>query len=68
MAIPDKAKPATALHGEPVSIVEQLRGRLDSTITPSPINLQVARLTKLYAINAAMAETLAPLVFAEALQ
>jgi hypothetical protein len=66
MALPDKAKPATALHGEPASKIEQLCGRLDGITTPSPINLQVARLTRLYAVNAAMAETLAPLAFGAA--
>jgi hypothetical protein len=30
---------------------------------PAPIILQVSRLCRLYAVNAAMAETIAPLVF-----
>jgi len=34
----------------------------------SPLYLQVAKLSRLYAVNAAMAETLAPLVFLEALR
>ena len=38
------------------------------SITPSPLRLQASRLVRLYAINAAMAETIAPLVFLEALR
>jgi hypothetical protein len=40
----------------------------NSDIAPPAINLQVARLTRLYAVNAAMAEALAPLVFLEAMR
>jgi hypothetical protein len=38
------------------------------SIAPSLLNLQVEKLVRLYAVNAAMAETLAPLVFMEALR
>jgi hypothetical protein len=41
----------------------------DATETIAPqIKLQASRLVRLYAVNAAMAETLAPLVFLEALR
>jgi hypothetical protein len=40
----------------------------NADIAPSAIDLQVARLTRLYAVNAAMAEVLAPLVFIAAVQ
>ncbi len=33
------------------------------SITPSLLSLQASRLVRLYAVNAAMAETLAPLAF-----
>jgi hypothetical protein len=35
---------------------------------PPPLSLLVSWLTRLYAVNAAMAETLAPLVFLEVLR
>lgn len=38
------------------------------SITPSLLNLQASRLVRLYAVNAATAETLAPLVFLEVLR
>ncbi len=38
------------------------------SIAPSLLNLQASRLVRLYAVNAAMAEVLAPLVFLEALR
>jgi hypothetical protein len=38
------------------------------SITPSLVRLQASRLVRLYAVNAAMAETLAPLVFLEAMR
>jgi hypothetical protein len=31
------AKPATAPHGEPASVIEQLGGQLDTTHTTTPI-------------------------------
>jgi hypothetical protein len=68
MRTSDKAKPAPAAAGKPVSKIEQLSGRLDNLITSSPVDLQVARLTRLYAVNASMAEAIAPLVFLEALR
>jgi hypothetical protein len=38
------------------------------SIAPSLIRLQASRLVRLYAVNASMAEALAPLVFVEALR
>lgn len=38
------------------------------SITPSLLQLQASRLIRLYAVNASMAEALAPLVFLEALR
>lgn len=38
------------------------------SIAPSLVRLQASRLARLYAVNAAMAETIAPLVFLEALR
>ena len=38
------------------------------SIAPSLLRLQVSRLVRLYALNAAVAETLAPLVFLEAMR
>ncbi|MCK1691618.1 hypothetical protein [Bradyrhizobium sp. 145] len=38
------------------------------SIAPSLLHLQVSRLARLYAVNAAMAEAIAPLVFLEALR
>jgi hypothetical protein len=38
------------------------------SISPSLLNLQVYRLTRLYAVNATLAETIAPLVFLGALR
>jgi hypothetical protein len=37
MQTPDTAKPATAPHGEPASVIEQLGGQLDTTHTTTPI-------------------------------
>jgi hypothetical protein len=34
----------------------------------SPLNLQVSRLVRLYAVNASMAEAIAPLVFLEVMR
>ena len=34
----------------------------------SPLNLQVSRLVRLYAVNSSLAETLAPLVFLEVMR
>ena len=60
MRTPDKAKPATARSSEPVSKIVLPD---NVSIAPSPISLQVARLKRLYAVNAATAEALAPLAF-----
>jgi hypothetical protein len=38
------------------------------SIAPSLLRLQASRLVRLYALNASMAEALAPLVFVEALR
>ena len=37
-------------------------------ITPSLVRLQASRLVRLYAVNASLAEALAPLVFVEAMR
>ena len=37
-------------------------------VTPSLLRLQASRLIRLYAVNASMAEALAPLIFLEALR
>lgn len=37
-------------------------------VTPSLVRLQASRLIRLYAVNASMAEAMAPLVFLEALR
>jgi len=63
---PQKENPAHAARGVPAT------DQADGSVTPefrSPlIHKQVARLTRLYGVNAAMAEALAPLVFLEALR
>lgn len=41
---------------------------INSEYSRSILSLQVARLTRLYAVNAAMAEALAPLIFLEVLR
>jgi hypothetical protein len=38
------------------------------SIAPSLVRLQASRLVRLYAVNSAMAEALAPLVFVEAMR
>jgi hypothetical protein len=38
------------------------------SIAPSLLRLQASRLIRLYAVNASMAEAIAPLVFAEAMR
>jgi hypothetical protein len=38
------------------------------SIAPSLLHLQASRLIRLYAVNASMAEALAPLVFLEAMR
>jgi hypothetical protein len=60
---PDTAKPATALHGEPASKIEQLCGRLDNQDTTSPADRQARRLCRLFAVSYATAATLARLAF-----
>ena len=40
----------------------------NSEYTPQTLRLQARRLVRLYAVNAAMAEAIAPLVFLEALR
>jgi hypothetical protein len=64
MAPSETATPATAICGEPALNFEQLGGELDPTNTTG--RLQVARLIRRFAISAATADTLAPLVFGEA--
>lgn len=65
MAFPDTAKPALASCGEPAPEFVGSGGLNNHLDTKSSLDLQVSRLTRLYAVNAAMAETIAPLVFLE---
>jgi hypothetical protein len=63
---PKMESPAAANCGAPNN---DLAGALiASGNSTSLLQLQISRLTKLYAINAAMAETLAPLVFLGAMR
>lgn len=58
--------PALAKRGVPDT---DLAGALISPEYATPqLHLQVSRLVRLYAVNAAMAETLAPLVFLGAMR
>jgi hypothetical protein len=66
MARPETAKPATALHGEPASKVEQLSGQLDNLNIPQ--RRQIQCLIKRHALTWATAELLAPLIFGEAVR
>lgn len=58
-------KPATALHGEPAPKVEQLGGRLNPSITPDALQLQVQQLAQAFALSPATARTYAAHVFGE---
>lgn len=62
-----KENPATlAACGAPKS---DLAGASINSESTSPLRrLQASRLVRLYAVNAAMAETIAPLVFLEAMR
>jgi hypothetical protein len=62
MLITEKARQS----GEPIPNVVPCQNIAEFTETA--LALQVSRLARLYAVNAAMAETLAPLVFLEALR
>jgi hypothetical protein len=62
MARPDRAKPATARHGEPVSKVEQLGGQLSN---PALIDIQARRLTRRFAISLPIALVVASLHYRE---
>jgi hypothetical protein len=61
---------------EPLEVIPEPTGRFTArgvvlaaeSSTPSLLNLQVSRLARLYAVNAAMAETIAPLVFLGAMR
>jgi hypothetical protein len=66
MALSNTAKPATAETVDGLRI-EQLGGRLDSSNIKVAERLQVSRLRK-FAISAATADMLAPLVFGEVAQ
>jgi hypothetical protein len=61
-ATKEKGRPA---EGSPIPKVVLT----DATeFTTSLLNFQASRLVRLYAVNAAMAETLAPLIFLEVLR
>jgi len=64
MASPETAKPATAETVNGLRNIEQLGGRLDLTDSKITQRLQVARLRK-FAISAAAADTLAPMIYGE---
>jgi hypothetical protein len=64
---PHMENPARQARGVPEDDVAA--GNIDPESTlPLHRSLQASRLVRLYAVNAAMAETLAPLVFLEALR
>ena len=65
--LPDTAKPTTARDTrKPASKSEQLGGQLD--LINNPERLQVARLLRRFAVSAATAGALAPLIFGDALR
>lgn len=66
MQHPKMRKPATALHGEPASGIEQLGGRLIPSITADALQLQVRQLAQAFALSPATARTYAAHVFGEA--
>jgi hypothetical protein len=61
----DRAKPATAETVNGLRKNEQLGGRLDLTDSKIAERLQVRRLIRRFAISAATADALVPLVFGE---
>lgn len=63
---PQMENPAVATRGVPE--VSLAAGKIDPEYASALKKLQVCRLVRLYAVNATMAETLAPLVFLEALR
>ena len=63
---PDMENPALAKRGVPET---DLAGALINPEYATPQHrLQVSRLVRLYAVNASLAETIAPLVFLEAMR
>ena len=66
MASPNTAKPATAA-GEPASNIDlSFPGEIDRHNNQTLIDIQARRLSRRFAISAAMAAIVAPLVFPEA--
>jgi hypothetical protein len=65
MALPETAKPATAIAANGLRIVEQIDRPLDFTNSKIAERLQVTKLICRFAISAAVADALAPLVFGE---
>jgi hypothetical protein len=65
MASIETAKPATAETVNGLRIVEQLGGRLDVTDSKLAERLQVTKLIRRFAISAATADILRPLIFGE---
>lgn len=64
---PHMETPALAARGAPNSDLAGASINSES-ISSSLRRLQASRLARLYAVNAAMAETIAPLVFLEAMR
>ena len=65
MASPETAKPATAIAANGLRFVEQLGGELNSNDSKIAERLQVTKLIRRFAISAATADILAPLIFGE---
>lgn len=63
---PHMEKPACGARAVPNS--DLAGASINSEYKSSLIKLQASRLVRLYAVNAAMAETIAPLVFLEVLR
>ncbi len=63
MSIKEKGCPA---ESSPIPKYIHAHGRTESN--PSLLQLQISRLSRLYAVNGPMAEVLAPLVFLEVLR
>jgi hypothetical protein len=65
MASPEMAKPATAIAANGLRIAEQLGGELNLNDSKIAERLQVTKVIRRFAISAATADILAPLIFGE---
>jgi hypothetical protein len=63
---PHMENPALAARGVPV--VDIAAGKIVPESKASLLSLQASRLVRLHAVNASMAEAIAPLVFLEAMR